>query len=131
MTVTTTELVNRRVRSLAARGNANAFKHGHADRTGRSPEYAIWRRTLRRCEDPNDPDYPRYGGKGVTVYPPWHSFEKFLGYLAGEWAWSFWGWRIPRAPNWKSCLPSWLCGKRRVPPIVLLVRTRHRVGISE
>jgi len=32
---------------------------------------------LRRCTWPKHKDYPRYGGKGVTVCPEWNSYEQF------------------------------------------------------
>lgn len=39
--------------------------------------YHIWQHIIQRCENKNDKDYPRYGGKGVTVCDEWHNFELF------------------------------------------------------
>lgn len=52
--------------------------HGMA-RSGskRSKEYNIWAAMLQRCNNPNDPNYSRYGGRGVTVCDEWKSFENF------------------------------------------------------
>jgi hypothetical protein len=33
---------------------------------------------IQRCENPKAANWPRYGGKGVTVCDRWHSFEAFL-----------------------------------------------------
>jgi len=32
---------------------------------------------LRRCNNPRDKDYPRYGGKGITVCEHWHEYINF------------------------------------------------------
>jgi hypothetical protein len=52
------------------RGN---FKHGG---TGKG-SYNTWRAMIRRCTIPTDKDYPRYGGKGVTVCLAWMKYEQF------------------------------------------------------
>lgn len=31
----------------------------------------------QRCLNPNNPCYPRYGGRGITIDPTWDSFERF------------------------------------------------------
>ena len=49
--------------------------HGQA---GRTPEYQVWAAIIQRCTNPNNPSYPRYGGRGVTVCERWRdSFEAF------------------------------------------------------
>lgn len=53
--------------------------HGHNSRTrGQSPTYISWRSMLKRCNDPRQPGYQNYGGKGIKVCEEWKSFEKFL-----------------------------------------------------
>ena len=32
----------------------------------------------QRCLNPNRPDYPRYGGRGITICEQWSSFNQFL-----------------------------------------------------
>lgn len=59
------------------------FKHGG---TGKG-SYNTWRAMIRRCVVQTDKDYPRYGGKGVSVCPEWMSYENFvadMGEPAGD-----------------------------------------------
>jgi len=45
----------------------------------RSREYETWKRIIQRTTNPNNPDYPLYGGRGVSVCERWrHSFEHFF-----------------------------------------------------
>lgn len=44
----------------------------------RTREYKIWRGILGRCENPEMPDYARYGGRGIRVCDRWHKFENFI-----------------------------------------------------
>jgi hypothetical protein len=38
-----------------------------------------WRTIVARCHDPNNRDYPKYGGRGILVYEEWrNNFETFL-----------------------------------------------------
>lgn len=40
--------------------------------------YRIWIGMRTRCENPNSPSYPRYGGRGITVCERWGDFEAFM-----------------------------------------------------
>ena len=46
------------------------------------PAYRSWIGLLSRCNDPNCPDYPRYGGRGIKVCDRWlqenRGFENFV-----------------------------------------------------
>ena len=43
-----------------------------------SPEYSSWLSMKARCLDPDNKDYPRWGGRGVKICPAWvDSFEAF------------------------------------------------------
>ncbi len=42
-----------------------------------SREWKTWNSLLQRCENPNSPDYPRYGGRGISICAAWHEFEHF------------------------------------------------------
>jgi hypothetical protein len=33
---------------------------------------------IRRCTKPEDPRYPDWGGRGITIDPPWLDFTNFL-----------------------------------------------------
>ena len=44
----------------------------------RTPEYICWCNLRQRCNNPNNPQYHDYGGRGITVCERWDSFELFL-----------------------------------------------------
>lgn len=51
------------------------FKHG----SQKIKEYRAYRHMLNRCYNPNVKEYPRYGGRGITVCDRWlQSYENFL-----------------------------------------------------
>lgn len=39
--------------------------------------YQCWSGILRRCHSRSYRDYPRYGGRGVTVHKSWYNFQNF------------------------------------------------------
>lgn len=54
-------------------------QHGHARRSGRSPEYTAWHGMRQRCLNPRNKDYKSYGERGVEICEEWvGSFERFL-----------------------------------------------------
>jgi len=40
-------------------------------------EYRIWENMKKRCLKENNPDYPNYGGRGITICSRWMKFENF------------------------------------------------------
>ena len=50
------------------------FKHGGWKKSS----YNTWRAMMRRCYTEQDKDFPRYGGKGVTVCARWHNYATFV-----------------------------------------------------
>lgn len=43
-----------------------------------TPIFKSWESMKQRCFNPNAPDYPGYGGRGIKVHEPWiSSFETF------------------------------------------------------
>ena len=62
---------------LAARNAANS-SHGDARGDTVAVLYRIWRAIKGRCLDPGNKWYKNYGGRGITVYPPWiESYARF------------------------------------------------------
>jgi len=49
------------------------FKHGGY----KNASYNSWRAMVRRCTNPKDKDYKRYGAKGISVYPAWMDYATF------------------------------------------------------
>lgn len=41
-------------------------------------EYGIWGGIIDRCNNPKNKNWPRYGGRGITVCARWLHFENFL-----------------------------------------------------
>jgi hypothetical protein len=50
------------------------FKHGG----WKNASYNTWRAMVRRCNNPQDKDYKRYGGVGITVCDRWLSYVNFV-----------------------------------------------------
>ena len=49
-------------------------KHGGSG----NGSYNTWRAMMRRCTVQTDKDYPRYGGKGVSVCSAWMEYKNFV-----------------------------------------------------
>lgn len=54
-------------------------KHGNSThQMSKTKEHATWSKIKIRCMNKNNPSYPRYGGRGITVCDRWlESFENF------------------------------------------------------
>jgi hypothetical protein len=59
--------------NAAERARAMGFEHGLYNHPLRN----VWRSMIARCTDPRRPEYPDYGGRGITVCAEW------LGYGPG------------------------------------------------
>lgn len=57
-----------------------SYKHGYAHRGNKRPAiYRRWQHMIQRCHNPNDRDYPQYGGRGITVCNRWRdNFQFFI-----------------------------------------------------
>lgn len=52
--------------------------HGQSSAITITLEYTAWVHVIGRCYNKNNPDYERYGGRGITVCDRWlNSFENF------------------------------------------------------
>jgi hypothetical protein len=69
----------RRVESLAEMGRRNT-RHG----LSKHPHFPRWRSMVDRCHDSKNPNYPRYGGRGITVADAWRDPAAFIAYLESE-----------------------------------------------
>lgn len=61
------------------------LRHGHC-RPGRiTSEFRSYQKMLSRCGNPNDPKYPRYGGRGIAVCARWQErFENFFADMGSK-----------------------------------------------
>lgn len=52
--------------------------HGHHINGAPSKTYSSWRAMIKRCYHKTHIYYKNYGGRGIKVCDPWHTFENFL-----------------------------------------------------
>lgn len=81
--VVTTELTKHTTKSCGCLRNeqlaTNNLRHGQNRKTGITPEYRAWRKMIDRCYRTRDKDFPRWGGRGITVCEQWRtSFVAFF-----------------------------------------------------
>jgi len=67
-------LVSGKTRSCGERSCRCVTTHNMSN----TPTYRTWVNIRTRCENPNTPYWPAYGGRGITVSRRWQSFEAFL-----------------------------------------------------
>jgi hypothetical protein len=59
--------------------NMRCITHGAKKGGKPQPEYNVWINMRQRCCNPNRAEYPRYGGRGITVCPEWlNDFAQFI-----------------------------------------------------
>lgn len=61
-------------REMLLERNATLATHGMS----KTSEYLAWINIHRRCEDPKDKSYCRYGAKGIKVCKRWSTYENFF-----------------------------------------------------
>lgn len=61
----------------SAHTTAMSTKHGQANRDRRTPEYRAWCGMTERTTNPRNPNWDRYGGRGIKVCERWLKFENF------------------------------------------------------
>ena len=69
----------------------------------KTPEYAVWRAIVDRCQLPTHQAYKNYGARGITVCARWLKFENFLEDMGQQ---PFKGASIDRIDNNKGYFPS-------------------------
>lgn len=57
--------------------NNGRWKGGYS----RTPEYRTWNTMIQRCHNPNNPKYPDYAGRGISVCDEWRGQDGFLRFL--------------------------------------------------
>ncbi len=58
--------------------SSRSFIHGQAKRKNETIEFRIWTGIKNRCFNKNEPAYPRYGGRGITICERWLVFQNFF-----------------------------------------------------
>lgn len=53
-------------------------KHGHTPRGSRTRTYITWSNMIQRCTYPDNDNYHRYGGRGISICQRWIMYENFL-----------------------------------------------------
>lgn len=53
-------------------------RHGHAVKHSVSPEWYAWQHMKQRCQNRNNADYAKYGGRGIKVCQAWETFINFF-----------------------------------------------------
>jgi len=66
-------------RSCGCFAKDRATRHGEISNNHPSPEYAAWIAAKKRCSNPRNASFARYGGRGIAICARWaDSFENFL-----------------------------------------------------
>jgi hypothetical protein len=73
VSVTSGALVTGNTTSCGCFFKAQITKHGGTNKSS----YNTWRGMMRRCYNPKDKDYYKYGGVGIKVYEKWHTYSVF------------------------------------------------------
>ena len=59
---------------LREEGGQHLIKHNDSG----SPEYLTWKRMRDRCNNPNNPNFGDYGGRGIKICKRWDDYKNFL-----------------------------------------------------
>lgn len=77
-TVMAQSLLRGGARSCGCYREESARKRNTSHGGSGSKEHAAWRRIRYRCNNPNNPMFKYYGGKGIGVCERWNDFATFL-----------------------------------------------------
>ena len=85
---------------------------------------------IQRCENPNNPRWVDYGGRGIAVCQRWHNFEHYEADILSEIGPKVPGMSIDRIENNKGYQPGnvqWATQKQQVAN----QRKRKRVDVGQ
>jgi hypothetical protein len=92
-------LKNGHTRSCGCLSSETAVKthttHGAAPSGARTKTYKVWTGMKYRCDNPNEPAWKDYGGRGIAVCERWYDFANFLADMGEKPE----GWSIERTDN--------------------------------
>lgn len=74
--------------------------------------YESWTGMIQRCTNPNHTHYDRYGGRGITIHPPWMVFSNFYADM-GEKPDGFSIERIDNSGNYEPGNCKWISPKEQ------------------
>lgn len=83
-------------------GKCSRVKHSHKRGGTQSAEYKSWSGMMQRCNNPKNPAYASYGGRGITVDERWKDFRNFIADMGSK----PFGTSIERIDNNKGYCPK-------------------------
>jgi hypothetical protein len=73
----------RRAETITAwnRSRRGPLNHRYTSGLSRHPLYNTWQRMMSRCQNPQDPNYAYYGGRGIGVCDAWRDEAVFITWI--------------------------------------------------
>ncbi len=91
------------------------------------PEYRIWEKMKRRCNDPNLSAYKYYGAKGIKVCDEWMAdFEAFYLHVGPRPSASYWIDRIDNSKGYEPGNVKWSTVKEQQNNRSMCVRIKYQ-----
>lgn len=98
------DLIHGYTKSCGCLRREATVKHG---KSGGGTNYERWKAMKKRCLNPNDRYYHRYGGRGIQIYEGWlNDFEAYDSYITGLPNHNKPGYTIDRIDNDKGYYPG-------------------------
>jgi hypothetical protein len=83
------------------------FAKTHGATAENAPDYERWKSMKRRCTNPHDKYYHRYGGRGIKIFDAWlHDFGAFRDYIQSLQHYGEAGYTLDRIDNLKNYEPG-------------------------
>ena len=83
------------------------FAKTHGATVEHSADYERWKSMKKRCTNPNDKYYHRYGGRGIKIYSEWmNNFEAYQKYIQSLPHYGEQGYTLDRIDNSKNYEPG-------------------------